>query len=86
MVAASGAVSLLPGCDVGVVVRDGDPMGGVTEVPVLPGLMEGVAAWAGELEEGGCLVGHWGGETTHSLELWEGSVLAAVVLTVVLGE
>lgn len=85
MVVASGTVSLLPDCDVGVVVRDEDPVGGVTEVPVLPGLMERVAAWAGGLEDGGCLVAHRRGET-HSLELWGGSVLAAVVLTVVLGE
>lgn len=85
MVAASGTMSLLPGCDVGVVAMDGDPVGG--ETGVLPGLVEGVGPWAGELEEeGGFLVVQGGGETTQSLELWEGSVLGTVALTVVLGE
>lgn len=85
VVAASGATSLLPGCDVGVVGMDGDPMGGETEV--LPGLAELISPWTGELEEeGGCLVAHEEGETAQSLELWEGSVLGTVVLTVVLGK
>lgn len=85
--AASGTVSLLPACDVGVVATDGDPIRGVTDMLVLPGLVEGIGPWTGELEEeGGCLVAHGGGETTQSLELWEGSVLGTVALTVVLGK
>lgn len=87
MVAASGTVSLLPGCGVGVEGRDEDPVRGVTKVLVLPGLVKGIGPWAGELEEeGGCLVGHCGRGTTHSLELWEGSVLSTGLLTVVLGK
>lgn len=79
----AGTASLLPGCGIGVVVRDGDPGGGVTEVLVPPGLVEG----GGELGEGeGFLVAHCGGGKTHSLELWEGSVLGTVVLTVVVGK
>lgn len=79
--------SLLSGCDTGVVVRDGDPTGVVTAVPLLPELVEGAGAWASvELEEGGCLVVHWAGGTTHSLELWGGLVFTTVVLTVVLGK
>lgn len=86
VVAAFGTVSLLPGCDIGVVVTDGDPARGITEVLVLPEVLEGVGPWTEELEEEGlCLVGHWGRGTTHSLELWGGSVLSPVVLTVVLG-
>lgn len=85
MVVASGTVSLLPGCDIGVVAGDRDPVGGVT-ILVLPGLVEGIDPWAAELEEGGgCLVGHCGGGTAQSLELWGDSVLVTVVLTVVLG-
>lgn len=84
MVVASGTVSLLPRCDVGVVAGDWDPVGGVT-VLLLPGLVGGVDPWAGELEEGGgCLVAHCGGGITQSLELWGDSVLVAAVLTVVL--
>lgn len=85
VVVASGTVSLLPRCDIGVVVGDRDPVRGVT-VLLLPGLGEGIDPWAGELEEGGgCLVGHCGGGIAQSLERWEGSVLVTVVLTVVLG-
>lgn len=87
MVAAFVTMSLLPGCDTGVVVTDGDPTRGVTEVLVLSELLEGVGPWTGERgEEGGCLVEHWGKGATHSLELWGGSVLSTVVLTVLLGE
>lgn len=85
VVAASGTMSLLPGCDVGVVGMDGDPVGGETEV--LPGLVELIGPWTGELEEeGGCLVAHEEGETAQSLELWEGSVLGTGALTAVLGK
>lgn len=86
MVVASGTVSLLPGGGIGVVVGGRDPVRGVTEALVLPGLVEGIVSWAAELEEGGgCLVSHCEGGTAQSLGLRERAVVGTGVLTVVLG-
>lgn len=61
VVAAFGTVSLLPARDIGVVVGDENVIRGLTGLLVLPGLVEGISLWTGELEEEGvCLVAQGG--------------------------
>lgn len=80
MEACPGSVTLLPGCDIGVVVGTG-----LTEVLVLPVWLGGrVGPWTGELGEEGCLVLLLRQRRRQSLQFGEQSVLDAVVLPVAL--
>lgn len=82
MEARPGSVTLLPGCDIGVVVGTG-----LTEVLVLPVWLGGVVPWTGELgEEEGCLVLLLRQRRKQSLQFGGQSVLGTVVLPVALGK